>query len=115
MAAAGCLEAIKNILNAPLDDDAYIQVEPALFPVFNFCLMETGCDFIGEILDLINLMLYKRKGPISQGMWFYYPALAYIVIGLPEQVNVRAVNGLSEEQISILEESKKDWGSEFLR
>ena len=84
LAAAGCLDAIKNILNSPLTDDAYVAVEPALFPIFNYCLTETGCDFIGEILELINLMLYKRKGPLTQGMWFYYPVLAYVVIALPE-------------------------------
>lgn len=97
LAAAGCLDAIKNILNAPQNNDAYTLVEPALFPIFNYCLTETGCDYIGEILELINLILYKKKGPISQAMWFYYPVLAYIIIALPEQVNVRAVAGLTEE------------------
>jgi hypothetical protein len=91
LAAAGCLGAIKNILNSSLADSAYYAAESALIPIFNYCLVESGADYTNEILDLINLLLYKPKGPISPNMWFYYSALCYMLIGLPEQVNVRAI------------------------
>ena len=91
MAAAGCLNAIKNILNAKLADEAYLAVEVALFPVFNYCLSETGCDYMVEVLDLLNLILYKRKGALTPNIWFYYSVLCYVVIGLPENINVRAI------------------------
>ncbi len=83
MAASGCLEAIKRILNSPLNDEAYTAMEPLLFPILNFCLTEGGCDFISEALELLNLILYKRKSGLTVGLWFYYPVLVYILIGLP--------------------------------
>jgi hypothetical protein len=54
-------------------------------------LTETGCDFINEALEILNLMLYKRKGDLTVGLWFYYPVLCYIVLGLPADTNVYAL------------------------
>lgn len=85
LAASGCLEAIKRILNSPLNDEAYTAMEPALFPIFNFCLTENGCDFISEALELLNLLLYKRKSGLTQGLWFYYPILVYGIIILNDK------------------------------
>lgn len=65
---------------------------------------------------MLNLILYKRKGGISTNLWFYYPVLVYVLIGLPPAINIQQmVPGLSEEQYAVLEGCKKDWGSEFLR
>jgi hypothetical protein len=65
LAASGCLEAIKRILNAPLTEQTYVVIEPIIFPILNFCLTEKGCDFVNEALELLNLMLYKRKGGLT--------------------------------------------------
>ncbi|CAD8152713.1 unnamed protein product [Paramecium pentaurelia] len=113
LAASGCLEAIKRILNAPLQQESYVQLEPVIFPIINFALTESGCDFINEALEILNLMLYKKK-QLTPGLWFYYPVLCYIIIGLPQETNVYAIQGLTEEQYILLEGCKKDWGSEFV-
>lgn len=114
MAASGCLEAIKRILNAKLSSECYLQMEGILFPIINFALTESGCDFINEALEILNLLLYKRNCPITPGLWFYYPVLCYIITGLPAEANVYSIPGLSEEQYQLLDGCKKDWGSEFV-
>ncbi|CAD8063756.1 unnamed protein product [Paramecium sonneborni] len=113
LAASGCLEAIKRILNAPLQQDSYTQLESVIFPIINFALTETGCDFINEALEILNIMLYKRK-QLTPGLWFYYPVLCYIILGIPQETNVYSIQGLTEEQYILLEGCKKDWGSEFV-
>lgn len=67
-------------------------------PILNFCFTESGCDFVGEALEILNLLVFKQKGSLSPTLWFYYPVLCYIVIGLPKELAVRAVPGFSEEQ-----------------
>ncbi|KAM3136652.1 hypothetical protein pb186bvf_011288 [Paramecium bursaria] len=112
LAAAGCLEAIKRILNAPLNDDAYLQIEAFIFPILNFALTEIGCDFINECLEILNLILYKRKSGITPGLWFYYPVLIYSVVGLPAGVNIQSLTNLSEEQQALLVQCQKGWATE---
>lgn len=114
LAASGCLEAIKRILNSPLSDDAYLQMEPIIIPILNFSLSESGCDFVNEALEMLNLILYKRKHGLTPALWFYYPVLSYIIIGIPQEVDVRQYPNLTEEQYGLLEGCKKDWGSEFM-
>ncbi|CAK65923.1 unnamed protein product (macronuclear) [Paramecium tetraurelia] len=113
LAASGCLEAIKRILNAPLQQESYTQLESVIFPIINFALTETGCDFINEALEILNIMLYKRQ-QLTPGLWFYYPVLCYIILGIPQETNVYSIQGLSEDQYVLLEGCKKDWGSEFV-
>lgn len=58
-------------------------MEPIIIPILNFALSESGCDFVNEALEMLNLILYKRKGGLTPGLWFYYPVLCYIIIGIP--------------------------------
>ena len=113
LAAAGCLDAIKRILMSPIQDALFSKIEEVLIPVMNLCLSQEGADFIDEALDLLNILLFKNK-TISQGLWFYYPVLCYIIIGLPEDINVDLINGLNEEQRQLMESAKSGWGPEFL-
>ena len=77
------MKAIKRILNSPLNDEAYTAMEPLLFPILNFCLSEGGLYFVSDAHEILNLILYKRKSGLTAGLWFYYPVLVYILIGLP--------------------------------
>ena len=72
-------------------------MEPIILPILNFAFTETGCDFVNEALDILNIVLYKRKSGLTPNLWFYYPLLCYIVIGIPKEVNVREYPNLTEE------------------
>lgn len=99
MTAAGCLEAIRRILLSPLPDHTYQKVESLLIPVFNYTLSAEGCDYIEEGLGCLNLILYNQQS-ISPSLWFYYPLMIYILVGLPSKDNITQLclsKGLSEE------------------
>jgi hypothetical protein len=68
-------------------------------PVFNYAFSAEGCDYIEEGLGCLNLVLYNQNS-ISPAMWFYYPLLVYVLVGLPTGKNVTEIcvsNGLSDE------------------
>lgn len=87
LTAAGCLEAIRRILLSPLPEQTYQKIEMLLVPVFNYTFSAEGCDYVEEGLGCLNLVLYNQQN-ISAAMWFYYPLLVYILVGLPSNQNV---------------------------
>ena len=113
MAAAGCLEAIRRILLAKLPEITYTSLQQVLVPIFNYCFSEDGSDFIDEALSCLNILLYNSQ-TLSNIILFYYPILIYIIVGLPENINIQALTHLNEEQKDLLEKVKSGWGAEFL-
>jgi len=113
MAAGGCLEAIHRILMAKLPEVTYTSLEQVLSPIFNYCFSEDGSDFIDEALSCLNILLYNSK-TLSDQLLFYYPILVYIIVGLPENINIQALTVLTEEQRDLLDKVKNGWGAEFL-
>ena len=80
LTAAGCLEAVRRILLSPLPELGYQQIEEQLYPVFDHIFNAEGADFIEEGLGLLNILLYNQT-TISSRLWFYFPILAYILVG----------------------------------
>ena len=113
MAAAGCLEAIRRILMAKLPEVTYTSLQQVLTSIFNYCFSEDGSDFIDEALSCLNILLFNSK-TLSDQLLFYYPILVYIIVGLPENVNIQALTVLTEEQKELLDKVKSGWGAEFL-
>jgi hypothetical protein len=54
-----------------------------LIPVFNFVFSSDGCDYIDEGSDILNILLYKSDA-VNPSLWFYYPALCYLLLSVPE-------------------------------
>lgn len=47
-------------------------------------------------------------------MWFYYPVLAYSIIGLPPNVNLEQLQNLQIDQKTVLIELKECYGLEYI-
>ncbi len=101
---------------SPLPEHTYQKIEMLLVPVFNYTFSAEGCDYVEEGLGCLNLVLYNQQ-TISAAMWFYYPLLVYILVGLPSNQNVAqlcAAKGLSDEQSRCLEDCSDAWGTDHL-
>ena len=114
LAAAGCLNAIKTILNSGLPQDAYYKIEDLIIPVLNFTLSEEGCDYIDDGLGILNAILYNET-VISEKMWNYYPVLNYIIAGKPKDFNGNVnPDTLTPEKKLLLEQTESGWGYEYI-
>ena len=116
LAAVGCLEAIRRILQAKLPESTYSTIQVVLVPVFNYCFSEDGSDFIDEALNCLNIILYNSKS-VDSNLLIYYPILCYIIIGIPETTDLNLLlqaGKINEEQLSLLEKVRNGWGAEFI-
>jgi hypothetical protein len=114
LAAAGCLTAIKTILNSKIPQELFYKTEDLIFPILNYTLSEEGCDFIDDGLAILNSILYNCK-IISEKMWSYFPVLNYLVAGKPANFapNINPET-LSPEKKLLLEQTESGWGYEYV-
>ena len=67
-------------------------------PVFNYVFTSDGCDYFEEGADILNIILYHCKS-IDANLWFYYPALCYILLSTPKEFTSFNLSNLNEKQI----------------
>ena len=77
LAAAGCITAIRRILEAiNKDKQGLAQVLPIIYPILIHSLSEDGIDCLEEGLDIINIFLYyacDRETGIAAELWKFVP------------------------------------------
>ena len=53
-----------------------------MLTVFNYVFSTDGCDYMEEGADILNIILYHSK-TVDPNLWFYYPALCYLLLSTP--------------------------------
>ncbi len=96
-------------MGANLKDDAYKKVIQVLMPVFYFVFSSEGCDYIDEGSDILNTILYHSDS-VDPSLWFYYPALCYLLISVPENYLQDSKLNLPTEQTKILYDARENFG-----
>lgn len=87
MAAVGCMETVRKIIMAPLKPETLYKLEDVIIPVLNYGFSEIDCDYSNDAIALLNSYLFKTP-VISEKMWFYYPVLIYMIIGIPKEFDI---------------------------
>jgi hypothetical protein len=85
---------------------------PILIPLFDFVLSSEGCDYIEEGSDCLNVVLYRLDN-VPPSLWFYYPALCYLLISVPSEMLNNAQLPLTPEQTKILYDARENYGQDF--
>lgn len=74
LAAAGCVQAIRRLVEAITKDaDMIDKLRDVIFPVLMHSLSIDGLDAIEDGLDIIAICLYYGKNSVSEEMWKLYP------------------------------------------
>ena len=85
LAAAGCVTAIRRILEALNKDRAGLaQVLPIILPIMMHSLTPDGLEAIEEGLDCINIFIYYGCTPetkVPECLWKILPMMMYVVVG----------------------------------
>jgi len=80
-----CLRAISKLLDAPLPEKVYMDMLPIILPLIDLVFHPESGDFFEEGLSMLNIILFKLRNQkaLPQSIWFYFPALCYILGGAP--------------------------------
>ncbi len=115
-AATKCLQTLATILNSKnITQDSINKLEQVIIPIFNHGFLEDNCDFIDQILIILQTILYKST-VISENLWFYFPVLIYIIQGVPnhDKIIVSELNpNLNQDQVKLLDSAIEGWGEQF--
>jgi len=113
ISASGILETIKRILLAKLPEECYGQISDHLCQIFYFAFSEQGADYLEEATAILNIVLHNCK-VVPQKIWFFYPILGYLMLGVPQTPPTAMLN-LSTEQKELLENTKEGWAAEEIQ
>lgn len=100
LAAAGCVQAIRRILEAlNKDKEGMRAVFPIVYPILMHSLTPDGLDAIEDGMDCVNIFLYyacdrETRAPIE--LWKLLPQMMYIVAGAENDVD----GGFAHEYLS---------------
>jgi len=53
-------------------------------PLLDTIFIQDSIQYMDDISNILNLLLYKSKGGISEQLWFYFPVIIYNITGIPE-------------------------------
>ncbi|EAS00014.1 importin-beta amine-terminal domain protein (macronuclear) [Tetrahymena thermophila SB210] len=112
--AAGCLQAINQILESPLEVGIYSKMEnDFLLKLIIDCLTDKDFHYLEEGFSLLNTLLFKSPC-ISNNLWIFYPFICYAILGFPPQLNINSLSSNDHIQLfSILTQntsySRKQW------
>ena len=85
MAAAGCVTAIRRIIEALNKDKSGLsQILPVIYPTLTHTLTPDGLEAIEEGLDCINILIYHgydRNTCLPIELWNLLPQMIYVVSG----------------------------------
>ena len=91
LAAAGCVTAIRRILEACNKDKIGLrQILPIIYPILLHSLTPDGLDCIDEGLDCINIFVYyacDRESRVPAELWKLLPQMIYITAGNDNDVD----------------------------
>jgi len=100
LAAAGCVTAIRRILEAINKDKVGLAATlPIIYPLLLHCLSEEGLDCIDDGLDIINIFIYyacDRETRVPVELWKLLPQMMVIVGGSDNDVD----GGFAFEQLA---------------
>ena len=91
LAAAGCVTAIRRILDAINKDKAGLaQVLPVIYPILLHSLSEDGNDSIDDGLDIINIFIYyacDRETRVPAELWKLMPQMMHLAAGTDQDTD----------------------------
>jgi len=91
LAAAGCVTAIRRILEACSKDPQQLrQILPIIYPILLHSLTPDGLDCIEEGLDCINIFIYhacNRDSGVPVEIWKLLPQMLFITAGNADDVD----------------------------
>lgn len=91
LAAAGCVTAIRRILEAVNKDKAGLhQILPIIYPILMHSLTPDGLDAIDDGLDCINIFVYyacERNTTVPAELWKLLPQMMHMVAGNADDVD----------------------------
>lgn len=85
LAAAGCLKTITRIIESPIPGEVIPQLEPAVLGIAEFVFGEESCDYVEDVLVLLNAYLFKLR-KMSGAVWFYFQVVVYNLVGIPKEM-----------------------------
>ena len=88
-----CLTAINNLLFANLNSHSISKIQPRITKLVEDAFFEEDSEELERCLELLNLVLYSGS-QIDNIFKFYFPLLAYMVIGRPNTDPTKDMNPL---------------------
>ena len=81
LAAVGCAETVKRVLEACKDKPTLLaQLEGVVYPLLAHALTAAGLDAVQDGFDSVALLVYHGQG-VSDQLWKLYPQLLFAVCG----------------------------------
>lgn len=101
-AASGCLNTISKIISSPIPKESLPALEEFILPVISYCMTMEGNDHFMDSMDILGGYLHSTPA-ISPQMWFFYPAIIYYVISIPENTNINILPAFNPLQEAIFD------------
>ncbi|EGR30486.1 hypothetical protein IMG5_130780 [Ichthyophthirius multifiliis] len=115
VSGAECLQAIINILEAPLEVQVYQKIEKDfLSKLIVECFVDKEQRYLEEGFSILNILLFKMN-QIPSSLWIFYPFMCYCIIGVPQNINLSQIQYNEEyyQLFSVLvnstENQKQQW------
>lgn len=85
LAASGCLKAMTQIIESPLEPDVRAQLEQPVLEVCAFIFSSESLDYTEDIMYMMNSYVFKVE-KLSPNIWFFYQVIIYFLVGIPNQL-----------------------------
>ena len=112
MASSSLFGAVNTILQQKLSQEVVFQIIQALLPMINKGFIFDN-EFVDETMETITIILQKLQA-IPKELWFYYSCTIYMMIGINKSVVLEGVQGITGEQLAVLQEIREGWGTDIL-
>jgi hypothetical protein len=99
-----CLEAIGNILNSNLKNSVYDEITPLIMELLSLTLINQQVEDAEKCFGYVNIILFKTKEgeSVNDEIMFYYPIIAYFILGLPDKNFTKDITKLPDSLQKIL-------------